>query len=94
MMRRALVLANGEFSMAGTWRMAVEWDGPAGKGLVLFRGNVPAVAFGPKNAQWTALAILAVSLPALAALSWKGRPGSGGRRHPGGFDRVGHGRSP
>jgi phosphatidylglycerol---prolipoprotein diacylglyceryl transferase len=29
------------------------------------RGNVPDVLFGLKNAQWTALAILAVALPAL-----------------------------
>lgn len=26
--------ANGEFSMAGTWRVTVEWDGSAGKGSV------------------------------------------------------------
>jgi len=29
------------------------------------RGNVPAVGFGLKNAQWTALALLAAALPAL-----------------------------
>lgn len=34
--------------------------------LFFFRGNVPVVAFGLKNAQWTALAILAVALPLLA----------------------------
>lgn len=33
--------------------------------LFFVRGNVPVVAFGLKNAQWTALAILAVSVPAL-----------------------------
>ncbi len=35
--------------------------------LVFFvRGNVPSVAFGLKNAQWTALAIMAAAIPALA----------------------------
>jgi phosphatidylglycerol:prolipoprotein diacylglycerol transferase len=33
--------------------------------LFFVRGNVPVVAFGLKNAQWTALAILAVAFPAL-----------------------------
>lgn len=34
--------------------------------LVFFvRGNVPVVGFGLKNAQWTALAILVVAVPAL-----------------------------
>ena len=32
---------------------------------VLVRGNAPVLLFGPKNAQWTALAILAVALTAL-----------------------------
>jgi hypothetical protein len=32
--------ADGEFPMAGTWRMAVEWDGPIGKGSVTFSGSV------------------------------------------------------
>ena len=32
--------ATGEFSMAGTWRMAIEWDGPAGQGSVTFPGSV------------------------------------------------------
>ncbi len=32
--------ANGEFAMAGTWRMTVEWDGPIGKGSVAFSGTV------------------------------------------------------
>jgi YtkA-like len=32
--------ATGEFSMAGRWRLAVEWDGPAGRGSVSFSGNV------------------------------------------------------
>ena len=32
--------ANGDFSMAGTWRMAIEWDGPAGQGSVTFPGSV------------------------------------------------------
>jgi phosphatidylglycerol:prolipoprotein diacylglycerol transferase len=45
--------------------------------LVFFvRGNVPVVAFGLKNAQWTALAILAAALPLLL---WKWKAG---RRRP------------
>ena len=32
--------ASGEFSMAGTWRLNVEWDGPAGRGSVGFPGTV------------------------------------------------------
>jgi hypothetical protein len=32
--------ANGEFSMAGTWRMTLQWDGPAGQGSVTFPGTV------------------------------------------------------
>jgi len=32
--------ATGEFGMAGAWRMAIEWDGPAGKGSVNFEGAV------------------------------------------------------
>ena len=32
--------ANGEFSMAGTWRMTIQWDGPAGQGSVTFPGTV------------------------------------------------------
>ena len=32
--------ATGEFSMAGTWRIAVDWDGPQGKGAVSFSGSV------------------------------------------------------
>ena len=32
--------ANSEFEMAGTWRMAIEWDGPSGKGSVTFSGTV------------------------------------------------------
>lgn len=34
--------------------------------LFFFRGNVPVVALGLKNAQWTALGILAVAIPLLA----------------------------
>ena len=33
--------------------------------LFFVRGNVPVVALGLKNAQWTALAILTVAVPAL-----------------------------
>jgi hypothetical protein len=32
--------ATAEFGMAGAWHMAVEWDGPAGKGSVNFEGAV------------------------------------------------------
>ena len=32
--------ADGDFSMAGTWRLNVEWDGPKGKGSVGFSGSV------------------------------------------------------
>ena len=32
--------AEGDFSMAGTWRVGIEFDGPAGKGSVSFSGNV------------------------------------------------------
>ena len=32
--------ATAEFGMAGTWQMALEWDGPAGKGSVNFEGAV------------------------------------------------------
>ena len=32
--------ATGEFSMAGTWRMTIQWDGPAGHGSVTFSGSV------------------------------------------------------
>lgn len=32
--------ANSDFGMAGTWRMTIEWDGPAGRGAVNFAGSV------------------------------------------------------
>jgi len=32
--------ATAEFGMAGAWQMAIEWDGPAGKGQVNFQGGV------------------------------------------------------
>jgi len=32
--------ATGEFSMAGTWRLSIEWNGPAGRGSVTFPGAV------------------------------------------------------
>jgi Cu(I)/Ag(I) efflux system membrane protein CusA/SilA len=32
--------ADAEFGMAGAWHMAIEWDGPAGKGSVDFEGAV------------------------------------------------------
>ena len=32
--------ATTEFGMAGTWPMAIQWDGPAGRGSVTFEGTV------------------------------------------------------
>jgi len=32
--------ATSDFSMAGTWRMTIQWDGPAGPGSVTFPGSV------------------------------------------------------
>ena len=32
--------ASGEFGMAGTWRMTIQWDGPVGQGSVTFPGTV------------------------------------------------------
>jgi Cu(I)/Ag(I) efflux system membrane protein CusA/SilA len=32
--------ASGQFGMAGTWGMTIEWDGPAGKGSAAFEGTV------------------------------------------------------
>jgi copper/silver efflux system protein len=32
--------ATAEFRMAGAWQMAIEWDGPVGKGSVNFEGGV------------------------------------------------------
>src|SRR5262245_55484290 len=32
--------ASSDFSMAGTWRLTVEWNGPAGQGSVTFAGTV------------------------------------------------------
>ena len=32
--------ATANFGMAGAWQMAIEWDGPAGKGSVSFEGTV------------------------------------------------------
>jgi len=32
--------ATSEFSMAGTWRMTIQWDGPPGPGSVTFPGSV------------------------------------------------------
>jgi hypothetical protein len=29
-----------EFGMAGAWQMAIDWDGPAGRGSVKFEGAV------------------------------------------------------
>jgi hypothetical protein len=32
--------ANSDLSMAGTWRMAIDWNGPAGQGSVTFSRTV------------------------------------------------------
>ena len=32
--------ANADLSMAGTWRMTIQWEGPAGQGSVTFPGTV------------------------------------------------------
>ena len=32
--------ATGEFSMAGSWQMTLEWNGPAGRGSAAFDGDV------------------------------------------------------
>jgi len=32
--------ANSDLSMAGTWRMAIEWNGPTGQGSVTFSATV------------------------------------------------------
>jgi Cu(I)/Ag(I) efflux system membrane protein CusA/SilA len=32
--------ATAEFGMAGAWQMAIEWNGPAGRGAVNFQGSV------------------------------------------------------
>jgi phosphatidylglycerol:prolipoprotein diacylglycerol transferase len=41
--------------------------------LFFVRGNAPELLFGLKNAQWTALAILAIALPALVTRLHRGR---------------------
>jgi len=33
-------VATAEFGMAGAWQMAIQWDGPAGRGSVTFEGTV------------------------------------------------------
>jgi hypothetical protein len=32
--------ARGEFGMAGSWQMTLEWNGPAGQGSAAFDGAV------------------------------------------------------
>jgi hypothetical protein len=32
--------AAGEFGMSGTWKMTLEWNGPAGRGSANFDGSV------------------------------------------------------
>ena len=36
--------ANSDFGMAGTWRMTIQWQGPAGQGSVTFAGTVQWVS--------------------------------------------------
>lgn len=45
--------------------------------LFFMGGDVPRVAFGLTNGHWTALAILAVALPALAMLALRRAPDEG-----------------
>jgi len=33
-------IGTGSFGMAGAWQMAIEWDGPTGRGSVSFHGSV------------------------------------------------------
>jgi hypothetical protein len=33
--------ATAEFGMAGAWQMAIDWDGPGGRGAINFQGTVP-----------------------------------------------------
>jgi hypothetical protein len=33
-------VADADFGMAGSWRMTLEWDGPAGRGSASFEGQV------------------------------------------------------
>jgi len=35
-----LYQASGQFGMAGTWSMAMDWNGPAGQGSATFDGTV------------------------------------------------------
>ena len=37
---RGRYAATAQFGMAGAWQMAVEWQGPAGRGSVSFQGGV------------------------------------------------------
>ena len=30
----------GEFTMAGVWKLSLEWSGPAGRGAVVLNGDV------------------------------------------------------
>jgi hypothetical protein len=32
--------ATGDFGMSGSWRMTIEWNGPAGRGSAAFEGSV------------------------------------------------------
>jgi hypothetical protein len=32
--------ASGDFGMSGSWKMTLEWDGPAGRGSAAFDGRV------------------------------------------------------
>jgi hypothetical protein len=32
--------AGGQYAMAGSWQMTIQWDGPEGRGSATFEGNV------------------------------------------------------
>ena len=38
--RTGIYEARGDFAMAGSWQMTLEWDGPAGRGSAAFKGSV------------------------------------------------------
>jgi hypothetical protein len=33
-------IVSADFAMAGTWRLTLDWNGPAGPGSVVFTGEV------------------------------------------------------
>ena len=38
--RTGVYEARGDFAMAGSWQMTLEWNGPAGRGSAAFKGSV------------------------------------------------------